>query len=81
MVEHRQELQELHSRARQTAQELEAHATKVLDMAQRIEALTGGTQEWYRGMRAKVEAAATVRQARALVRALKELHKAPEYPM
>lgn len=69
----RQEIRQLHDRARQAAEALKAHAEEVLEATQRIEDLTDGTPEWYPGMCANVEAQATMRQARALVRTLEQV--------
>ncbi len=71
----RRELLDTHGRARQTAQELERHAAEVLEMTKEIEALTDGTPKWYRGMRTRVEAGATLWQARVLLDTLEEFCK------
>lgn len=44
---------------REAAEALEVRAVEVLELTKLIEELTGGTPEWYAGMR--VEAAETVR--------------------
>ena len=51
------------ARAREAAEALEAQAAGTLELTRRIEDLTGGTPEWYTGMRARVEAAEALRQA------------------
>lgn len=89
--ERQQELRELHGRARKAAEALEVRAAEVLELTERIEALTGGTSGWYPGMRTRVEAAETARQVRVLLRALGDLDgsvrageggevPAPKYP-
>lgn len=49
----------------------------MLELTERIEALTGGTTKWYGGMRTRVEAREALRQARVLVRTLEELDQRP----
>ncbi len=73
--ERQQELRDLHGRAREAAEALEVRAAEVLELTERIEALTGGTTGWYRGMRTRVEAAETLRQTRVLLDTLGALEK------
>ncbi len=61
------------ARMREAAEALEARAAEVLELTKKIENLTGGTPGWYAGMRTRVEAVETLRQARVLLNALEEL--------
>jgi len=74
--ERRRELREVHGRMREAAEALEVRAVEVLELTKLIEELTGGTPEWYAGMR--VEAAETVRQARVLARTLGPLDESTD---
>lgn len=71
--EQAEELGEVRARAREAAEVLEAQAAEVMGFAKRIEEPTGSTPEWYPGMRTRVEAEETLRQARVLVRAMEHL--------
>lgn len=71
--EWRRELLEIRGRALEASEALEVQAAEVLDLTKRIEELTEDTPGRYPGMRARVEAAETVRQVRVLVRALGRL--------
>jgi hypothetical protein len=50
-------------------------ATELLEMAERLEALSKCTPIWHAATRARVEARATLEQAEELRRALEELGK------
>lgn len=69
------ELGEVRTRVLEASRELEAQASEVLELGKRIEELTDGTPGWYPGMRARVEAAETLRQVRVLVRTLGDLER------
>ncbi len=70
--EQAEELGEIRARAREAAEALERRSVEVLELTRRIETLTGGTGEWYPGMRMRVEAQEALRQARVVVRALED---------
>ncbi len=71
--ERAEELGEVHARAREAAEALEAQASKMLELTKQIEGLTGGTTDSYAGMRTKVEARETLRQIRVLARTMDKL--------
>lgn len=50
-------------------------AAEILELTKRIEELAAGTSSGYPCMRVRVEAGATLRQTRDLLRAVKELGK------
>ncbi len=70
-----EELGEVRAKALEASGELEARAAEVLELAKRIEELTDGTSGWYPGMRTRVEAEETVRQACLLLRALGDIDR------
>lgn len=73
--ERAEELGEVRARALKASRKLEVRAAEVLELTERIEALTGGTTGWYRGMRTRVEAAEALRQTRVLLDTLGALEK------
>lgn len=78
--EDRSVLRDLRVKAQARAEELEGRAGEVLDLTGRIEELAAGTPARYSGMRTRVEAEATLRQVRDLIRTLEELGERAERP-
>lgn len=64
---------EIHGKAREAAAALEARSADRLELTKRIEELTSGAPGWYAGMRTRVEAGATQRQARVPMGTLEKL--------
>lgn len=70
-----EDLAELYGEPKTTADILNTKAAKILELAQRLEELTKDTPASYTGIRAKVEARATLEQSRELGRVLEDLGK------
>ena len=67
------DLGKVRARTQETVEAMEAQASEVLELARRIETLTGGTSDSYAGMRTRVEARETLRQVLLLAGTLKKL--------
>jgi hypothetical protein len=69
----RLELAKLYDRTHDSSQALHAQSAEILELGERLEVLTKGTDAWYSGMRTRVEVRATVEQAEELRRTLEQL--------